>query len=206
MTPPSAALAGAKRLFSIDEFWDFVNRPENVERFFELRHGEVIELSRPTSPHGIVSSAVATELTQYARRVRRGFVTSNDSGVVLSEKPGTVVGPDVAYFTDTNKFDNVTPKWAETPPVLAVEVLSPNDKMSEVNEKIAEYLLSGVKVVWLADYEQKKVTVYRPDRGLTVLKGETELTGGEELPGFTCIVADLFRLPGDYSAPQPPAA
>ena len=33
-----------------------------------------------------------------------------------------------------------------------------------------------------ADYEQKKVTVYRPDRGHSVLKGESELTGGEELP------------------------
>ena len=162
-------------------------------------------MSRPTSPHGIVSSAIATELTLYSRRVARGFVTSNDAGVVLSEKPGTVVGPDVAYFTDVNTFDDVTPKWSEAP-LLAVEVLSPNDKMSEVNEKIQEYLVGGVKVVWLADYEQKKVTVYRPDRVHTVLKGESELTGGDELPGFACCVADLFRLPGDRKPAQPPAA
>ena len=76
----------------------------------------------------------------------------------------------------------------------------------DVNEKIEDYLRSGVRVVWLADYEQKKVTVYRPDRGHAVLKGEAELTGGEELPGFTCIVGELFRLPGDPRPPQPPAA
>ena len=193
------------KLMTVDEFWDFVNRPEHANRSFELRRGEVIEMSRPTSPHGIVTSALATELTLYSRRVKRGFVTSNDSGVVLSERPGTVVGPDVAYFTDVSTFDDVTPKWSESP-VLAVEVLSPNDKMSEVNEKIQDYLISGVKVVWLADYEQKKVTVYRPDRVHTVLKGEAELTGGEELPGFTCCVADLFRLPGDSRPIQQPTA
>jgi Uma2 family endonuclease len=189
LTPP--------KLMTVDEFWDFVNRSENANRFFELRCGEVIEMSRPTSPHGIVCSRIGAKLQNYAEARGLGYVTTNDSGVVLSESPGTVVGPDVAYFTDVNLFDDVTPKWAETPPVLAVEVLSPNDKMSEVNEKIQDYLVSGVKVVWLADYEQKKVTVYRPDRVHTVLKGEAELTGGEELPGFTCCVADLFRLPGD---------
>lgn len=200
-----AAVTTPAKLMTVDEFWDFVHRPENAERFFELRRGEVIEMSRPASPHGIVTSALATELTLHSRRVKRGFVTSNDSGVVLSERPGTVVGPDVAYFTDVSTFDDVTPKWSESP-LLAVEVLSPNDKMSDMNEKIEDYLLSGVKVVWLADYEQKKVTVYRPGHVHTVLKGEAELTGGEELPGFTCCVADLFRLPGDHRSTQQPAA
>ena len=120
--------------------------------------------------------------------------------------PGTVVGPDVAYCLDAATYDEVEPKRAETP-VLAVEVLSPSDKMSQVNEKVADYLRAGVKVVWLADPELKTVTVYRPDRNHVVLKAVDELTGGEALPGFTCKVGDFFQLPGDRPAqpPQPAA-
>jgi Uma2 family endonuclease len=201
-------VAAPKKLMTVDEFWDFVNLPENADRLFELRRGEVTELSRPKQPHGIVSSNIATELTLYARQVRKGYILSNDTGVVLEETPGTVVGPDVAYFVDANinAYDEVEPKWAEVPPVLAVEVLSPSDKMSQVNEKIADYLKAGVKMVWLADPELKTVTVYRPDRIHVVLKAGGELAGGDELPGFTCRVGTFFQLPGEYPAQQPPAA
>ncbi|MBY0513480.1 MAG: Uma2 family endonuclease [Gemmataceae bacterium] len=205
MTPTHAAAAKPRQVMTLDEYWEFVNRPENADRFFELRRGEVVEMSRPKTPHGIVASLIATELNLYARQVRKGYVTSNDAGVVLSERPGTVVGPDVAYFSDASTFDEIAPKWAETPPVLAVEVLSPNDKMSEMNEKIEDYLRAGVRLVWLVDYERRKVTVYRPDRTLAVLNDTDELTGGDELPGFSVRVADFFRLPGDPFVP-PPAA
>jgi Uma2 family endonuclease len=189
---------------TVDEFWEFVNRPENADRLFELRHGQVIELSRPKTPHGIVTSNVTTDLTNYARRVRKGFVTSNDAGVVLAEHPGTVVGPDVAYFVGVRRFREVVPKWSDVPPILAVEVLSPNDKPSEVNEKVEDYLRNGVKVVWLVDYESERVTVYKPDRAHTVLKAAAELSGGDELPGFSCKVGDFFLLPEEEA--EAPAA
>jgi Uma2 family endonuclease len=189
---------------TVDEFWEFVNRPENDDKVLELRKGRVVELSRPTIPHGRVCIRVGVILERYAEQVEKGYVVGNDSGVVLAEHPGTVVGPDVAYFTDVNSFDELHPKWGEEPPVLAIEVLSPNDKPSEVNEKIEDYLKNGVKLVWLVDYEKKNVTVYRPDRTLNVVKEADELTGGDELPGFTCKVADFFRLPGDRLSPKPP--
>jgi Uma2 family endonuclease len=135
-----------------------------------------------------------------------GYVLSNDTGVVLEESPGTVVGPDVAYCVEESKYEEVESDWVDTPPVLTVEVVSPTDRMSEVNEKIAEYLKAGVKVVWLADPESKTLTVYRADRGHAVLKIGDDLLGGDELPGFTCKVADFFRLPGERiaSLPSPP--
>ncbi|MDB5308661.1 MAG: Uma2 family endonuclease [Gemmataceae bacterium] len=203
MTPIDPAVTAPANLMSVDEFWDFVNRPENESKFLELRKGKVIELSRPTRRHGAVTSNMALELGLYARRIGQGYVASNDSGVILVDEPATVVGPDVAYFTDANTFDEIHPKWGEEVPVLAVEVLSPTDKPSAVNEKIEDYLKNGVNIVRLFDYEQRKVTVYRPDRTLSVLKDAEDLTGGDELPGFTCKVADLFRLPAQPFQPPP---
>lgn len=204
MTPTPPAVAAPTKLMTVDEYWDFVNRPENHDRLFELRRGRVVEMPRPKKPHGIVCTRIATALQNYADRVGVGYVLSNDTGVVLEEDPGSVVGPDVVYCVDANEYDEVEPKWVEVPPVLTVEVLSPNDRMPEVTEKINDYLTSGVKVVWLADPETKTVTVYRPSGLPSVLKPTDDLTAGE-LPDFSCKVGALFRLPGDKPAPPPSA-
>src|ERR1700685_679848 len=81
-----------KKLMTTDEFWDFVHLPENENRDFELIRGEVIELSRPRVPHGHVCARFVFRLQQYAERCGHGYVTCNDTGVVLREGPATVVG------------------------------------------------------------------------------------------------------------------
>jgi len=155
---------------TVDEYWEFVNRPENADRLFELRQGRVIEMPRPKKPHGIICAQITSLLSRYAEGRGIGYVECNDTGVILQEVPETVVGPDVAYFTDITTFDEVAPKWSETPPILAVEVLSPTDRPSKVSEKVQDYLSGGVRVVWVVDYEERSVTVYRHDRTHAVLK------------------------------------
>jgi Uma2 family endonuclease len=189
---------------SADEFWDFVHKPENENRDFELIRGEVTEVSRPRAPHGHICAQFVFLLKLYARQRGRGYVTCNDAGVVLSEKPATVAGPDVAYFTDVNRFEDLHSKWGDVPPVLVVEVSSPTDRPGKINAKIREYLTNGVKIVWQVDYEERNVTVHRPEKTLEIVRESGELSGGDELPGLLIAVAELFRLPGDVQAPAPP--
>lgn len=205
MSPNNAPVAAPKKLMTAEVFWDFCHLPENENKFLELVRGEVVELSRPTKRHGIVTSRITRLLDEYAERVDKGYVASNDSGVILERDPDSVVGPDVAYYTDAETFAEVHPKWGEAPPVLAVEVLSPNDKPSKVNAKVADYLANGVRLVWLVDYEERKVTVYRPGQSLRVLDEKTELTGDPELPGFRCPIERVFRLPAERTGDPPPA-
>jgi Uma2 family endonuclease len=49
-----------------------------------------------------------------------------------------------------------------SPPLLCIEVLSPEDRMSRVNVRIKEFLDFGVPVVWLIDPEERRVWIYRP--------------------------------------------
>jgi Uma2 family endonuclease len=208
MSPTDPAVTAPKKLMTVDEYWEFVNRPENENRWFELRKGEVVEMPRPTRRHGTVTNNIGRILGNYSFQVGRGYVVGNDSGVILEEDPGSVVGPDVAYFTDATTFDEIHPKWGEEVPVLAVEVRSPNDKPNSLIAKVRDYLNNGVKLVWLADYEDRTVSVFRPNRTPDVLTERQEITGGEELPGFACRVEDFFRIPGSQPVqqPQPPAA
>jgi len=178
-----------------EEFFDFVHQPENANKWLELVRGEVIELPPPMKPHGVVCGNSAWLLGSYVRQRRKGYVTTNDSGVILERDPDTVRGPDVALYEDAQKWDDLHPKYGEVPPRLAVEVLSPNDRADRTLRKLMDYLRNGVALVWLVDPEARTVTVYRPGAPPYELKEHEELTGHDVLPGFSCKVADLFYLP-----------
>ncbi|MFN4261440.1 MAG: Uma2 family endonuclease [Gemmataceae bacterium] len=178
------------------EFHDWTQRPENANKFFELVRGEVIELPSPTKRHCVVCANVTFLLVSYIRQRRKGYVTSNDCGVILERDPDTVRGPDVAVYEDARSFEELHPKYGEVPPRLAVEVLSPNDRANRVLRKIMDYLRNGVELVWVIDPETRTVTVYRPDKTPYPLDANQELTGEDVLPDFKCPVAELFDLPG----------
>lgn len=177
-----------------DEFYDFVLRPENRARSFELVRGEVIEMSRPTRLHGRVCAKITFQLESHARKKKKGYIVCNDSGVILEHDPDTVRGPDVAYYEDVTRIEDLPEKWGDVPPRLAVEVLSPNDTARYITEKINDYLNNGVEIVWVVEPDAKTVTVYSKT-GVKSLGVSDIVTGGDVLPGFRCKVAEFFELP-----------
>jgi Uma2 family endonuclease len=55
--------------------------------------------------------------------------------------------PDVAVFRN-----RVPPgRYPSTPPLIAIEIVSPEDRHSDVLEKLSEYETWGVKHIWLVD-------------------------------------------------------
>jgi Uma2 family endonuclease len=187
-----------------EEFGDWVHRPENADKWFELVRGEVIELPPPQKRHGFVSSNLCRILGNHTFQRGKGYVTGNDSGVILERDPDTVRGPDVAFYEDAEHYQELHPKYGEVPPRLAVEVLSPNDRADRVMRKVTDYLQHGVALVWVVDPEARTVTVYRPDNGPRFLEEGEALTGEDVLPEFRCRVADFFALPGDRREDKPP--
>jgi Uma2 family endonuclease len=123
----------------------------------------------------------------------RGEVLGGEAGVRLRRTQESTVGVDVVYIDaevaarrteDTTLIDGV--------PILAVEILSPNDVIEEVNEKIDEYLDAGVKLVWVIDPHHRTVQIFRPGTEPELVNVRQELTGEPHLPGFRIAVARLF--------------
>jgi len=76
---------------------------------------------------------------------------------------------------------------------LAVEVLSPNDLIRNVNDKVEEYLSAGFGIVWVVDPVKRHVMIHRRDGSVTKLHENEEISGETALPGFRRRVAELLK-------------
>jgi Uma2 family endonuclease len=131
------------RTVTVQEFLDFVERPENRGRFFELERGEIVEMPPPSKSHGFVCGTIARILGVYCVQRSGGYVCSNDTGVIVEEDPDTVRGPDLSYFNDVRSFEEIERGYAATPPLLAVEVLSPHDRLTRMAVRVAQLMARG---------------------------------------------------------------
>jgi Uma2 family endonuclease len=73
-----------------------------------------------------------------------------------------------------------------------VEIVSPNDTVFGVDEKVQEWLEAGASLVWVVNPRQRTVTVWRPGAVAAILSTEDTLDGGVVVPGFSIKVGTLF--------------
>jgi Uma2 family endonuclease len=192
-----------------EEFFAWANHPENRDRHFELERGKVVEVSRPRERHGFICGNVARILGNFTFQRHKGYVCSNDTGLVVERDPDTVRGPDVVLYDEVRRYDELETRYPDRLPKLAVEVLSPNDQWGKVTQRINLFLTRGIPLVWLVDPAGRTVTVYRPSQLPQVVEEDEELTGGEILPDFRCRAAEFFFLAGEEpsgSSEKPAAA
>jgi Uma2 family endonuclease len=176
-------------LLTVEEFTKLPDPPDGSQ--LELVRGEVVLMPPPRGKHGICCSVINRELGNFVRAGKLGWVTANDTGVILERGPDTVRGPDVAFWS-IERQPSVPEGYFEIPPDLAIEVLAPDDRRKDVRAKIKEYVFYSVKLVWLVDPDTRTVTVYQGSLRGTELDESDTLDGGNVLPGFSCKVADLF--------------
>ncbi len=195
------ATVETKRL-TAEEFWEWVNRPENQDKLFELDRGEVVEVPRPAEFHGVLCAWIAHLLWRFVLQRGRGFVCSNDTGLLVERDPDTLRGPDLMFIDEPLGLDQLSRKFTQRIPQLVVEVMSPNDRPTQLNRRIGQYLKRGVGLVWLVDADVRSVTVYRRDRYPQVLDDSEELSGEDVLPNLRLAVSELFILPAEQTAPR----
>jgi Uma2 family endonuclease len=184
------------KLMTADEFFDWANDPDNRDKYCELERGEIVEMTKPGKRHGFVCTNVAAIFRDYTVKRKKGYVCSNDTGMVVEREPDTVRGPDVSLYEDAESYEQLELRWSETPARVTVEVLSPTDSMGRVMRRVGEQLRFGVKAVLVIDPEARNVTVHRPGQEPIVLEENQEVVIEDVLPEFRCRVADFFAWPG----------
>jgi Uma2 family endonuclease len=160
---------------------------------YELVDGQLVERTM-----GIESSWVGTRLIYLLQRFCEdhpvGWTLQAESGYqCFPHRPALVRRPDVSFIRYGRFPGGVLPKgWAKIRPDLAVEVVSPNETVYELDDKLEDYEKVATPLVWVVNPNSRTVMVYRNDGPVSRLHEDDELSGEDIIPGFRCQVRDIL--------------
>jgi Uma2 family endonuclease len=174
---------------------DLLALPDDGLRY-ELVRGELRRMSPAGRKHGRLVMNVSTPLDQYVRANQLGEVYTAETGFILATSPDVVRAPDVS-FVSAQRAAAVADEegFFPGPPDLAVEVVSPSDLYTEVDEKVRDYLDAGTRMVIIVNPRREAVTVYRSPSSVTLLAATDVLDGADVVLGWSIAVAAIFALP-----------
>lgn len=161
------------------------------DRRCELVRGEIVDMSPPAMKHGVYAIRLGGLMDTFAGQHNLGVV-GTEFGVVLGRNPDTVRAPDLSFVAAHRISDPDGEGYFEGAPDLAVEILSPGDRKSEVYRKLSDYFEAGTRLVWVLDPRRKQVVVHHPDGSSEIYSGDQEVPGEDVLPGFSFRPAQIF--------------
>ena len=186
-----------KQLYTVDDVWEMAQDPANEHVFIELIDGELLKMTRPSNPHGLLATRISFYFTAYVLANPIGQVTM-ESGHHPPDYLFTLLGPDVAFTCFDRMPERHPRQWVPVMPDLAVEVLSPSETLFGARRKAEIYLLNGTSIVWLVQPDSLGVDVCRLIHGtqlqIEFVDHEGTLGGEDILPGFELPVSDIFAV------------
>lgn len=158
----------------------------------ELVEGKIIMHSPTGWRHGKYESRFGYMLKNFVDEHSLGEVLVGEVGVYTGRNPDTIRGVDVIFISNERLAQVKSASFLDVAPELVIEVMSPDDRWTEVQQKIREYFSIGVRLVWVADPAGKSVSVYRSLTDVRIFTENDVLSGEEALHGFSISVANLF--------------
>lgn len=171
---------------------EFLMLPDDGWRT-ELVRGLIVREPPAGAVHGHMGSTLLFHLMGFVRREGAGTVFGPDTGFIILRSPDTVRAPDVAFVAEGRFEEGLPTGYVPFAPDLAVEVVSPSNTVSELQEKVLDYLAAGTRLVWVVDPRPETVTVYRSRDDIRILGREDALDAPRILPGFRLELSDLFE-------------
>lgn len=158
----------------------------------ELIRGELTHMSPTGYDHGRIASKIDRIIGNFAEKRKLGQVLASEAGFIISRDPDTVRAPDVAFVRAERDPPGGQKQFFPGPPDLAVEVLSPADRASEVNAKVQDWLDAGTVVVLVVDPQTQTVAVHRRPHDVQILTRDDSLSIADLLPEFSLPVKEIF--------------
>jgi Uma2 family endonuclease len=185
----SRALSGEPQAFTLQEYEQLPSQDGFRD---ELVRGRLVRAPQPGEAHAAVQARLCVILVDHVDRYDLGVVLG-PAGFVLQQEPPTVRGPDLSFLTRAG----MGPGWPQRrfrhgAPDLAVEIVSPGNRTSELTAKVIDYFRAGCRQVWVVDPATRTVAIWRSAADVRVLHGGDELEGGDLLPGLRVPLVRVF--------------
>ena len=176
-------------LLTLDEF----ERLPDDDWRTELVRGRLVREPPAGMNHGRLACRVAVLISGFVERHALGEVYGSETGFVLFDDPPTVRAPDAA-FVSTARLSSAEDSigFGRMAPDLAVEIVSPSNRATEIIDKAADYIDAGTRLVWVVEPSRRCIAVYRSRNEIRLLQEGDVLDGYDVLPGFSIPVAEIF--------------
>jgi Uma2 family endonuclease len=175
---------------------ELLRMPDDGYRY-ELVRGELHKMSPAGYEHGKIAARMLIHLGSYVQAQQLGEVCAAETGFALAHDPDTVRAPDVAFIS-RERAAAVQPAQGYFPgaPDLVVEVISPDDRYAEVDEKVEDWLDAGCQMIIVINPRRRHltVTVYYASVVGTTLTLDDVIDGHDVVPGWTLPVRELFDV------------
>ena len=182
-------MATTTKLMTAEELLEM---PDDGFRY-ELVRGELVKMPPAGHMSAFYEQNVGIELGAFVKANKLGRVYSASGGFRLESDPDTVLAPDAA-FVRQERVEAIGDGdgYFPGPPDLAIEVISPSDRYTEVEAKVKEWFNAGTLMVLVVNPRNRTVRVHGSPTGSVLLTEEDTLDGGDVVPGWRLPVADIF--------------
>ena len=151
-------------LIPVSEYLDTAYEPD-----CDYIDGELQERNVGERPHSFLQLIIAAIF--HANRHAWNIVAGTEMRVQIGPRGYRV--PDICVL---RRSDPVTP-IIQTAPLICIEVLSPEDRISRMAERIADYARMGVEHIWLIDPISRHAWVATADGSQTHVEAEFAIPG-----------------------------
>jgi len=162
-------------LVSVQEFLRLSDKPA-----FEFQNGILRQKPLPTWKHSLLQARIAHLLMSGQPEILAG------SELTVRVRPGRYLVPDVAAQWRAQIQD----PYPTEPIPLCVEVLSPDDRLSEAIAKGKEYHEWGVPMVWIIDPDQRLAWEFAAAQPVLPVSPLGHITA----PGIRIQLPELFTI------------
>ena len=127
------------------------------DRRAEVFEGQIYDMASPSQLHQAILTELLVSIRNYLRQKNsKCHVFPAPFDVKLSNKPLTVVQPDLMVVCDKNKLDG---KRCNGAPDFIIEIVSPGSQTDDYIRKLYYYKNAGVREYWIVDPRRKTVSV-----------------------------------------------
>jgi len=177
-----------------EQFWEIcqINRDWRLER---TREGDVVGMPPTGALTGKRNLKLSAQVSEWADRDGSGVAFDSSTGFELPN--GAMRSPDVAWVArarlagltgaDVERFLPLCPDFV-------VELRSPTDKLSVLQQKLEEYIANGAVLGWLIDPLDRRVYVYRPAEPVQCLENPSAISGEPVLRGLSVDLAPIWAV------------
>jgi len=171
---------------------EYLIGPEIKQRY-DIVDGEMIMAPAPTLEHQRILLRLVLIVAPHVIKHELGEVLFAPADVLVQREPLRTRQPDLIFLSTERA--GITGQTVEGAPDLVIEILSPSNTRANIEGKLADYALIGVKECWLVSPEARTVEVLTLAEGKwqrASLHGLGDSIQSSVLVGLELEVSQLF--------------